>query len=190
MYATILALLFQYGVALHGVDLDGIAAGGEARRDAVRGLGPIGRKLGAQSLKDYVLFPVLTGPSAVLTLAANATANLARNVWAFTIIFCGHFPDGVATFTEEEAEGETRGGWYLRQLLGSANSAVKVKVRRKFLASPTCTRQRVFSLSRARMVARSSSLREGRESTPGVSSSVTSRSKRALARVTSTVVPG
>ena len=121
VYATILALLFQYGVALHGVDLDGLAAGGEARRDAVRGLGPIARKLGAQSLKDYVLFPVLTGPSAVLTLAANATANLARNVWAFTIIFCGHFPDGVATFTEEEAEGETRGGWYLRQLLGSAN---------------------------------------------------------------------
>ena len=31
-----------------------------------------------------------------LTLAGNATANLARNLWSFTIIFCGHFPDGVA----------------------------------------------------------------------------------------------
>jgi fatty acid desaturase len=27
----------------------------------------------------------------------------------------------VATFTEEECEGETRGHWYYRQLLGSAN---------------------------------------------------------------------
>ena len=54
----------------------------------------------------------------------------------------------------------------------SASSAVKVSVRRRFLASPTCTRQRVFSSSRARIVARSSSLREGRASTPGVSSSI------------------
>ena len=84
---------------------------------ALRPGGPIADS----SLKDYVLFPLLTGPSALLTLGANATANLVRNVWAFTIIFCGHFPDGVATFTEEEAANETRGGWYLRQLLGSAN---------------------------------------------------------------------
>ena len=46
---------------------------------------------------------------------------MARNLWAFTIIFCGHFPDGVAQFTEDEADGESRGHWYLRQLLGSAN---------------------------------------------------------------------
>ena len=37
------------------------------------------------------------------------------------IIFCGHFPEGVEEFSEEEAENETRGGWYLRQMLGSAN---------------------------------------------------------------------
>ena len=37
------------------------------------------------------------------------------------IIFCGHFPDGVEEFSEEEVENETRGGWYLRQMLGSAN---------------------------------------------------------------------
>jgi fatty acid desaturase len=77
--------------------------------------------VGRQSLKDYVVWPLLTGPSALLTLAGNATANLARNVWSFTIIFCGHFPEGVRTFTVEEVAGESRGGWYLRQLLGSAN---------------------------------------------------------------------
>lgn len=55
------------------------------------------------------------------TLAADAVANLVRNVWAHAIIFCGHFPDQTYTFTQEEVENETRGGWYVRQLLGAAN---------------------------------------------------------------------
>ena len=55
------------------------------------------------------------------TLAANATANLTRNLWSYVIIFCGHFPDGALHFTEEELEDETRAEWYLRQMLGSAN---------------------------------------------------------------------
>jgi len=67
------------------------------------------------------LFPALTGPLFPLTFAGNATANLVRNIWAFNIIFCGHFPAGVATFSEEECEDESRGHWYYRQLLGSAN---------------------------------------------------------------------
>ena len=37
------------------------------------------------------------------------------------IIFCGHFPEDVEYFTEEQIEGETRGQWYIRQLQGSAN---------------------------------------------------------------------
>jgi fatty acid desaturase len=48
-------------------------------------------------------------------------ANLVRNVWAFSIIFCGHFPDGVASFREDECADESRGHWYYRQMLGSAN---------------------------------------------------------------------
>jgi linoleoyl-CoA desaturase len=55
------------------------------------------------------------------TAAANATANVARNVWAYAIIFCGHFPDQTYTFSEAEVEDETAGGWYVRQLSGSAN---------------------------------------------------------------------
>jgi len=48
-------------------------------------------------------------------------ANVARSVWTHTIVFCGHIPEGAETFTEEQVEGETRGGWYVRQLLGSCN---------------------------------------------------------------------
>jgi fatty acid desaturase len=55
------------------------------------------------------------------TLSANFTANIVRNVWAYSIIFCGHFPDQTYTFSQAEVADETRGGWYVRQLLGSAN---------------------------------------------------------------------
>ncbi|HEX3391155.1 MAG TPA: acyl-CoA desaturase [Solirubrobacteraceae bacterium] len=55
------------------------------------------------------------------TLAANFTANIVRNVWAHSIIFCGHFPEQTYTFSQQEVADETRGGWYVRQLLGSAN---------------------------------------------------------------------
>jgi NADPH-dependent stearoyl-CoA 9-desaturase len=55
------------------------------------------------------------------TLRANFTANLVRNVWSYAIIFCGHFPDQTYTFTQEEVEDETRGAWYVRQLVGAAN---------------------------------------------------------------------
>jgi linoleoyl-CoA desaturase len=55
------------------------------------------------------------------TASADATANIVRNAWAYAIIFCGHFPDQTYTFSPEEAEDESRGGWYVRQLVGSAN---------------------------------------------------------------------
>ena len=48
-------------------------------------------------------------------------ANLIRNVWSYAIIFCGHFPDQTYTFTQAETEDESRGRWYVRQLLGAAN---------------------------------------------------------------------
>ena len=55
------------------------------------------------------------------TASANFTANIVRNFWAYAIIFCGHFPDQTYTFSQEEVEEETRGGWYVRQLVGAAN---------------------------------------------------------------------
>jgi fatty acid desaturase len=121
LYAALLAIFFQYGVALHDLEAERIAAGETTLGEKRAMLGDIWRKVRGQTLKDYVLFPLLSGPSFPLVLAGNATANLARNLWAFTIIFCGHFPEGTREFTQEEAENETRGAWYYRQLLGSAN---------------------------------------------------------------------
>jgi NADPH-dependent stearoyl-CoA 9-desaturase len=121
VYAFLLMTFFQYGVALHDLETENVISGKRKwseNKDLWRG---IWRKTGRQTLKDYVLFPALTGPLFLSTLTANATANLVRNIWAYSIIFCGHFPSGVATFTEEETENETRGEWYVRQMMGSAN---------------------------------------------------------------------
>ena len=121
LWAALLATFFQYGVALHDLEVERLL-GGEAdpaeKRELARG---IWGKVRRQTLRDYVLYPALSGPLFVFPLAGNATANLARNLWAFTIIFCGHFPEGTQEFGEEETEEETRGQWYYRQVLGSAN---------------------------------------------------------------------
>ncbi len=120
-YNTLLALLFQWGVALHDLDLEAIRKGRKDPKEMKRQLRQIGRKVRRQIGKDYVLFPLLTGPAFLATVKANATANLMRNLWSYMIIFCGHFPDGALHFTEEEIEDETRAEWYLRQVLGAAN---------------------------------------------------------------------
>ncbi len=121
VYAVLLALLFQWGVALHDLEVERLNSGEASWKDKREMLQAISRKGRRQALKDYALFPLLAGPGAPFTLAGNLTANVVRNVWAFTIIFCGHFPEGTHEFTEEETEGESRGQWYYRQLLGSAN---------------------------------------------------------------------
>ena len=117
------AAIFEYGIAMYDLDL------GASLREK-RGFSPemrasvrtMLRKVRKQVTKDYVVHPLLSGPSFLPTLAANATANLVRNVWSHSVIMCGHFPEGVETFEQAELdERETRGEWYLRQMLGSAN---------------------------------------------------------------------
>jgi linoleoyl-CoA desaturase len=121
LYAFALMVAFEWGVMLHDLEVENIRSGKRTWADTKGLRRQMWHKGGKQVLKDYLLFPALSGPLFVPTLAANATANLVRNLWAFSIIFCGHFPSGVATFTEEECANETRGEWYLRQMLGSAN---------------------------------------------------------------------
>src|SRR3954465_4330157 len=121
VYNALLASLFQWGVALHDLDIERIRKGEKDPKEMKRQLRQIFRKGRNQLLKDYVVYPALSGRQWKTTLTANATANLMRNLWAYVIIFCGHFPDGAIHFTEEELDGETRAEWYLRQILGAAN---------------------------------------------------------------------
>ncbi len=55
------------------------------------------------------------------TLLANFAANVIRNIWAHSIIFCGHFPDQTYTFSQDETKDESPGARYVRQLVGAAN---------------------------------------------------------------------
>jgi NADPH-dependent stearoyl-CoA 9-desaturase len=171
LYNLLLTLLFEWGVAVHDMDIEAIRAGKKPWSEVRKDLKGIGVKARSQVFKDYLGWPAISaGAFALLqlalrgrleqpaesrvarrlrrisstgrlvatatfldrvlpgvestylrTLAADALANVIRNVWAHAIIFCGHFPDQTYTFTEEEVEDETRGEWYLRQLVGAAN---------------------------------------------------------------------
>ncbi|HEY3970170.1 MAG TPA: acyl-CoA desaturase [Solirubrobacteraceae bacterium] len=105
----------------------GAAGWGKARATTARGGVPRGstRKSGGATATDRAATAREIGGAAgrayKSTLTANFSANIVRNVWAYSIIFCGHFPDQTYTFSQAEVAEETRGGWYVRQLLGSAN---------------------------------------------------------------------
>ncbi|MGB6246172.1 fatty acid desaturase family protein [Gordonia sp. (in: high G+C Gram-positive bacteria)] len=117
----VLAAAFEWGIALHDLELKEVIAGRKPMEQARPEIKLFARKVARQLGKDYVLYPVMTGPNFRRTLTANLTANLVRNLWAYVVIFCGHFPDGTEKFTPETLENETQGQWYLRQMLGSAN---------------------------------------------------------------------
>ncbi|AII04699.1 MULTISPECIES: acyl-CoA desaturase [Rhodococcus] len=117
----ILAATFEWGIALHDLTFAAELEGAEKGQLNSQANKDFGRKIFRQVGKDFLLFPVLAGPAWKSTLTANATANLVRNLWAYVVIFCGHFPDGAEKFTVDEYENETRHEWYLRQMLGSAN---------------------------------------------------------------------
>ncbi|MDN5893022.1 MAG: acyl-CoA desaturase [Nocardioides sp.] len=120
------ACFFEYGIAAYDLELGkNLRIPKEKRSDAFkRNAKNTLRKIRGQATKDYVVHPALSIPtgSLVPTLAANFTANVVRNLWTHSVIMCGHFPEGVETFERKEIpENETRGQWYVRQMLGSAN---------------------------------------------------------------------
>ncbi|AMY20939.1 fatty acid desaturase [Rhodococcus kroppenstedtii] len=170
-YNLLLMAFFEWGVALHDLDIEGIRRGERPVKDVLVDLRGIATKARRQIVKDYIGWPavsavaygaaqVVTGgrvsgrgksklgkrlrdvssargahrvasvldrhgagieQTFVNTFAANFVANIIRNVWSHGIIFCGHFPDQAYTFSQKEVENETRGGWYVRQLVGAAN---------------------------------------------------------------------
>jgi linoleoyl-CoA desaturase len=125
LFNAILALGFEWGISLQPIEFGKIFKGGPDRETTLRQVREFSAKAGRQVVKDYVAFPALTSlsPGATFrsTLRANVLANVIRNIWADAVIFCGHFPDGAEKFTKTDMIGETKGQWYLRQMLGSAN---------------------------------------------------------------------
>jgi linoleoyl-CoA desaturase len=125
LWNTLLSLGFEWGVGLQHVEIGKILKKRMGHEEARQRTDEFLAKAGRQVFKDYVAFPALTSlsPGATYrsTLTANAVANVIRNVWSNAVIFCGHFPDGAEKFTKTDMIGETKGQWYLRQMLGSAN---------------------------------------------------------------------
>jgi len=121
LYNFVNACLFEYGIAAYDLEIGKVLKGRKDKALFKKQLGAVFGKVKKQMTRDYVVHPLLSGPSALPTLGANLTANLVRNLWTHSVIMCGHFPDGVETFEKKSIVGETRGEWYLRQMLGAAN---------------------------------------------------------------------
>lgn len=129
LWALALMVWFEWALAFHNLEVEDLVTGRRSHAENKALYPEMFRKIAEQKLKDYVLFPALTGPLFVPTFLGNLAANFIRNVWEFANDMCAHFADGVEVFTEDEcndlgddqAPEESRGHWYYRQLLGSAN---------------------------------------------------------------------
>jgi fatty acid desaturase len=124
VFCFINAVFFEYGIAAYDLELGAVIAKKQTKDpDFRRRAKQVLKKIRKQATKDYVVHPLLSIPtgSFLPTLAANFTANVVRNLWSNSVILCGHFPEGVETFEKRSIEGETKGEWYVRQMLGSAN---------------------------------------------------------------------
>ncbi|WP_231876938.1 acyl-CoA desaturase [Oleiphilus sp. HI0080] len=121
-----LSFLFEWGVAYHELAGERIFAGKKKKDSSL----PISRlelrnaffkKAGKQIFKDYILYPLLFWPVALPVLVCSILANIIRNLWTSSIIFCGHFTEDAQVFYESDLENEARADWYYRQILGSSN---------------------------------------------------------------------
>ena len=111
-YNLVLAAFFEWGVALHDLDFEAIRRGEKSKEQVARELKGMARQGAHADRQGLHRVPGAQRRRKGFkrTLKANFTANVVRNVWAYAIIFCGHFPDQTYTFTEEEVDDETRGG--------------------------------------------------------------------------------
>ena len=121
-----LCLNFQWGIAYHELAGERVFMGKQRKVSKL----PITReqlkaaffnKAARQLFKDYIFYPLLCFPVFLQVLAGNFVANLIRDIWTNTIIFCGHFTENIHTFKGSDCENETQGQWYYRQILGSSN---------------------------------------------------------------------
>jgi linoleoyl-CoA desaturase len=120
-YGVLLATFFENLLALQTLELEKVMSGEKNLKETKDRAIPTFKKAGRQIVKDYVFFPLLAGPFFLPVLAGNFLANIIRNYWTFTIIFCGHFTADSEVFDKSIVDGESQAHWYLRQLKGSSN---------------------------------------------------------------------
>ena len=135
LLTALLATFFELFVAIHDLQMDKVAIGRKKWSECRPQWLLVRAKIWRQVRKDYIAWPLVGAmvgglwfrstqgalDGALAVLMGNLIGNLIRNVWAWAIIFCGHFTERVYTFKRESIEGETKGQWYLRQILGSSN---------------------------------------------------------------------
>ena len=121
VYAFLLMTFFEWGVLLHDLEVENIMSGERTWEDTKhlhRGMIRKVRQPDAQGLRA-----VPAADRAVLP--ADPRRQRDREPGPQHLDVQHHLlrplPGGRATFTEEETENESRGSWYYRQLLGSAN---------------------------------------------------------------------
>lgn len=122
----LLAILFEFGVAYHEVAGERIFTKRKRKNKKMSAFAKQLRsdffsKIGRQFFKDYIFYPLICFPAFFYVLSGNLAANLIRNLWTNTIIFCGHFTEDIHTFSMSDCKNETQGEWFYRQILGSSN---------------------------------------------------------------------
>ena len=121
LYTLTLAIFFQWGVAIQGLEIGKYVKGKMSKAEFKQRWQPAKQKILKQLFKDYVFFPAIAGPAALPVFFGNLAANGIRNLWTFSIIFCGHFTEDAEIFPKSVLENESRGHWYYRQIRGSSN---------------------------------------------------------------------
>lgn len=131
LLTMLLAAFFQWFVAIHDMQMDKVVIGRKKWSEVRPQWLLVRAKMWRIVKRDYVVWPLVGAAvaapfghaqdAALAVLAGNAVGNLIRNLWAWAIIFCGHFTEHIYTFSRESIEGESKGQWYLRQILGSSN---------------------------------------------------------------------
>ena len=127
MKTMVLALGFEWAVAFHDIQISAEEYADSPEFDDIMQAKSqaLFSKIARQVGKDYLSLPAATGlffgkRSAFSTLSGNFVANITRNIWTWAVIFCGHFTEQAHIYTQLK-ENETKGEWYVRQILGSSN---------------------------------------------------------------------
>lgn len=121
LYAILMALFFEWGIAFQDLKISRSLLNREDIPTLIRKLSHLQKKIRRQLLKDYVIFPLLSGPFFLYTLSGNFVANVIRNIWAFMCILCGHLTSRTEIFPQSVLDREPRAQWYLRQIRSSSN---------------------------------------------------------------------